>query len=199
MVAQAASPIKYHMVSIPPEYLRNYIPEARLFGDGRLVVASYHTSRTVRQAKLSPDQMRTLLGKFVNAGFFGWNDAYFSPLPYDNPITDYLTLNLLSGSKTVSSSMDSAPRVYKELFATLSSGADAAMSPLVPAEGTLMAVPTTDPAEDNWDAAGLQVDLSQTAQGVTITGADLQRAWELVNRDPFSPPPVSFKGKNYKI
>jgi len=43
IVAQAAHPIKHSLVSIPPEYTRNYIPEARLWGDGRIVWATYYS------------------------------------------------------------------------------------------------------------------------------------------------------------
>jgi hypothetical protein len=203
IIAQAVHPIRHYQPSISSDYTRNYIPEARLWGDGRILWASYGDSggpRTVMEGQLTPEQMTVLLKQFVDAGFFGWNNNYFSLLPYDNPPTDYLTINLLTAQKTVIVSMGNPPRAFNSLFATLNSGAGAQGKIFKPTQGTLIAIPiTTQTAEYNWDHENLNLDLSKAAEGIPVEGKALQLAWDVVNKNPYYPPPVSLNGVTYTI
>src|SRR5574341_1096981 len=55
----------------------NGIPDARLWGDGRLIWVEYDGSkRRVVSAALTAAEMTSLLQIFVEAGFFGWKDYY---------------------------------------------------------------------------------------------------------------------------
>lgn len=79
----------------------------------------------------------------MDAGFFGWKDAYSSILPYDNPPSDYLMVNLASAKKTVSVTMTEPPQGYADFFNQVSSGAGAAGALFSPAWATLIAEQTS--------------------------------------------------------
>jgi len=200
IVAQAAHPIKHSLVSIPPEYTRNYIPEARLWGDGRIVWATYYSSdgpRSVMEGRLTSEQMTAFFKQAIDVGFFGWNDNYFPLIPYENPPTDYLTINIRTAKKTVSNGMDTAPTAYKSLLNTLTNGPFAESKAFMPTHGTLIAIPTQNQAAINWDKENLNLDLSKAAQGIPVEGKVLQVAWEAVNKNPYYPPPVSQNRVSY--
>jgi hypothetical protein len=200
VVMQAARPIQHYQPSISPWYSRNYIPEGRVFGDGRVVwTGTSNGARVVLEGRLTPAEMTALLQQFLDAGFFAWDTSYFSWLPYDNPLTDYLTVRLRSGPKTVSVSMVEPPNGFRDLFSTLNSGAGAAGTPFQPQQATLMAVKTSDAAQYDWDAENFNLDLSQAASGIPVEGRALQMAWDVVNQNPFFPPPVRLNGSDYKL
>lgn len=103
VILEAARPIHSYHPSLSIDVMRNYVPEGRLFGDGRIVWASYAAdgARIVMEGRLAQEQVATLLLQCVDVGFFGWKASYSSLLPYDNPPSDYLTVNLSSMKKTV--------------------------------------------------------------------------------------------------
>jgi len=201
VIIEAASPIKQYHPSLSPDLTRNYIPEARVFGDGRVIWAVYAEdgSRTVFEGYLTRDQMTTLLQDFVDAGFFGWKEAYFSKLPYDNPPSDYLTVNLTSLSKTVRVSMAQPPEGYTELFNYISTGAGAEGKPFIPQNGTLILEETQEKALITWDQETYPLALNQAAAGIPLEGEALAAAWEIVNREPLAPPVVEIDGKAYRF
>lgn len=201
IVAQAATPIKSYHPTLLPDYTRNYIPEGRLFGDGHIVWATYADdgSRTVMEGYLTQEQMTSLLQDFIDTGFFSWDDAYTSRLPYDNPPSDYLTLNLKSVQKTVRVTMTEPPEGYRELFNRLSSGAGALGTPYQPKSGKLILEETQGEPLAIWDNEKYPLDLSKAADGLSLEGEALQVAWELVNLGPLAPPIVQIGEKNYKV
>jgi hypothetical protein len=143
--------------------------------------------------------MTTLLQDFVDAGFFGWKEAYFSKLPYDNPPSDYLTVNLTSLSKTVRVSMAQPPEGYTELFNYISTGAGAEGKPFIPQNGTLILEETQEKALITWDQETYPLALNQAAAGIPLEGEALAAAWEIVNREPLAPPVVEIDGKAYRF
>lgn len=201
VIVEAARPIRHHQVTLTEDYTRNYIPEARLWGDGRIIWCVYDGSgaRTVMQGSLTQTQVRTLLEDFVSANFFGWKEQYRSLMPYDNPSSDYLTVNLLSTQKTVSVSMTEGPEDYARLFALMSSGAGAHGAVFEPVEGTLIAVQASGEAAQNWDQENVSVDLAQAGSGVAVSGETLQLAWSVVNENPYFPPLVRQNGQTYAL
>jgi len=201
VIIEAASPIKQYHASLSPDLVRNYIPEGRVFGDGRISWAVYAEdgSRTVFEGYLTRDQMTDLLQDFVDAGFFGWKEAYFSKLPYDNPPSEYLTVNLTSLSKTVRVTMAQPPEGYTELFDRISTGAGAEGKPFVPQNGTLILEETAEEALITWDQETHPLALSQATAGIPLEGEALAAAWEIVNQEPLAPPVVEIDGKAYRF
>jgi len=201
IVAQAATPIKSYHPTLLPDYTRNYIPEGRLFGDGHIIWAIYADdgSRTVMEGFLTQEQMTSLLQEFIDAGFFIWEDVYSSKLPYDNPPSDYLTLNLKSFQKTVRVTMTEPPEGYRELFDRLSSGAGALGTPYQPVSGTLILEETQGEPFAIWDSETFPLELSKAADGLPLEGEVLQAAWDLVNLNPLAPPIVKIGENNYKV
>jgi hypothetical protein len=201
VVVRATRPIRHYQPSLSSDYTRNYIPDGQVFGDGRIVwtVYSPEGSRTVMEGRLTPDQMRALLQGFVDAGFFGWKARYASLMPYDNPSSDTLQVNLLSVQKPVTVAMVEPPAGFTDLFDRVATGAGAAEAVFEPAEATLIAVPSGEDAVYDWDAEGLTVDLFTAADGITVQGRILQVAWRVVNENPYFPPPVKMNGATYKI
>ena len=88
----------------------NYVPAARLWGDGRLVWTSYNSNggRSVQTRTLTPDEMRALIVRIEDEGFFGWNDQYSPSVVYDAPIT-CLRVSLTTTSKSVCEMISGAP------------------------------------------------------------------------------------------
>ena len=70
VIIEAANPIKQYHPSLSPDLIRNYIPEGRVFGDGRIIWAVYAEdgSRTVFEGYLTRNQMTDLLQDFVPYG-----------------------------------------------------------------------------------------------------------------------------------
>src|SRR6185503_11389969 len=70
-------------------YDPNGIPDAQLWGDGRLIWTEYTgPARRVLSAGLTSDEATSLVQSFVDAGFFGWKDHYDTGgIVYDAPST----------------------------------------------------------------------------------------------------------------
>ena len=57
----------------PTEIPYGYIPDFRIWGDGRIVwVINEDDTRKVFEGYLQPNEMKTLIEKFVDAGYFNW-------------------------------------------------------------------------------------------------------------------------------
>ncbi len=72
VIIEAASPIKQYHPSLSPDLTRNYIPEGRVSGDGRVIWAVYAEdgSRTVFEGYLTRDQMTDLIARFCRCWLF---------------------------------------------------------------------------------------------------------------------------------
>jgi hypothetical protein len=172
---------------VPMEVAVNYIPDATVWGDGRIVwvLQSAGGGRQVLEGRLSADEMRALLGQFVDAGFFGWDDSYAN---YN--VTDLasqcLTVSLTGEHKTVCEYYEGAPRAFHTLYDYVSGGAGAVGADYVPERGYVTAYPLTE-----FDPAGLQVwpwpaeaagfSLAEAGGGRWVEGEALQTAWTAVN------------------
>ncbi len=201
VILQAARPIQHYQPSIAPGYRRNYIPEARVWGDGRIVWTSYaaNGARTVLEGRLTQAQLRALLQQFVDAGFFNWKTSYTSWLPYDNPPSDYLMVRLRSEAKTVSVTMTEPPQGYETLFRLLNSGAGVEGKVFQPQQAILMAQETSATPQMDWTQENLNLNLAAAAKGLPVEGRALQRAWDAVNQNPFFPPAVQWQGAVYTL
>ncbi len=180
---------------VPQLAVTNYIPEAQIWGDGRIVwvVQEDTGSRSVFQAQLSPDEITELLEQLAKAGFFGWEPRYG-----DFTVTDLadqcLQVNLESGSTAVCEYYKGAPQAFHELYDLITSGAGKRGSIYTPEVGylTVRALGAAEQAapEDinlDWDAAGLNLRLDKVGDGEWIKGPGLELAWKAVNARPWLP------------
>ena len=173
---------------VPEEVMINYIPEAQVFGDGRIIWTqiSEDGQRSVLEGTLSTQQIEDLLQQAVDYGFFGWEELYTSPLsPSDLP-SQCLFIRLADLSRRVCEYYEGAPEEFHQLYETLKSGAGASSTEYVPEKGYVVArtVPTPDWTVPAWDAGTLGFSLSQASEGAWIDGEALEAAWSLVNQNP---------------
>lgn len=174
---------------VPMNYHQNYIPEVRVFGDGRVVWVEWQDARrTVLEGRLTQNELRTVLEEFSSAGFFGWENFYEpESMIYDAP-TATLRVNLLSISKSVSEYVEGAPANYDVLWARVASGAGAVGTPFEPESGYLLAWPlnsTNMLITHTWpDEAGLT--LSEVTAGRYVQGEALAAAWRIINENQYA-------------
>jgi hypothetical protein len=84
-----------------PAYIANDIPLCTLWGDGRLVWVNPLINQTeVLEARLSEDQIRTLIETVIRTGFYDWQNDLVPP-GIDNPVIESITLNLYDSTRTV--------------------------------------------------------------------------------------------------
>jgi hypothetical protein len=169
----------------------NYIPDALVWGDGRIiwVQSGEGGERRVLEGYLTPDQMRALLQRVVDAGFFGWQDKYAN-LTIADAAEKCLSVQLESQSKKVCEYAEGAPQAFHDLYAHLADGAGATGSDYVPETGYLTAYPLDlsnqpAPEADQWSAASLGLPLSEAVAGVWVEGEALKLAWNVVNANPW--------------
>jgi hypothetical protein len=185
-------------------YEPNAMPEARLWGDGRLVWVIYDGSgaRQVLAAMLTSDEVGHVLQGFVDAGFFGWDDHYSPGIVYDAPST-CLNVNLLTRSKSVCETLSGAPRAFGRLYGDLAAGAGQAGSAFVPERGYLSltdlgpALPAGSAVTAEWPAEALGVALADVAAtpGQWLEGEALAFAWGTTNAAPLYP--ILHEGEHY--
>jgi hypothetical protein len=177
---------------------RYYIPEVQLWGDGRILwVTRDGSGRRIMEGKLTSGQMRALLGQIVGAGFFDWEETYYTPGGHSFPFM-HLQVNLADRTKEIKVH-GGAPVPYPALVELLQSGAGAAGQPYVPARGFLTASPgPAGPTGTPWPA-GTSVTPDQVGAGIYIEGDALAFAWNLVNSNPTAPVYVQFGGQTYHI
>ena len=85
---------------------RYYIPEVQIWGDGRIIwVTKEGQRRQVLEGQLTTEEMEVLLRRFVDAGFFGWEDEYYTPGGYSLPRT-CLQVNLADRTKKSASTVE---------------------------------------------------------------------------------------------
>lgn len=178
-----------------------YIPEAQVWGDGRIVWASATGAggRTVLTGQLSPQQLTELLQSFVDEGFFSWQDNYQTYLGGTLRAT-HITVNISGASKTVTE-LQGAPAAYYDLLNALRVGAGALPNPYTPTRGYLTAkLFGGDPgALPQWPATAAGFTLDQVGSGRYIEGEPLAFAWALVNKGPNAPVYAQSNGQLYVI
>ncbi len=85
----------------PQAYFDNDVPLCTLWGDGRLVWVNLLSGRSeVLEARLTDDQIRSLIETIIRTGFYDWQNDIVPPST-DNPVLESLTLNLYDSSRTV--------------------------------------------------------------------------------------------------
>jgi hypothetical protein len=171
-------------------YEPNAVYQARLWGDGRLIWAAQDSQgrRSVFSASLTPDEMRSVLREFVDAGFFGWDKHYSPGLVYDAP-SACLRLSLASASHSVCETLSGAPRQFRPLYARLAGGAGGQAAPYLPDRAYLRLTPSGPSGSSQpWPATVTPTLAEVAAQGgAWIEGDALAFAWAAVNQDPLRP------------
>lgn len=177
---------------------RYYVPEVQIWGDGRINwVTEEGSGRRIWEGHLSTEEMEALLRRIVEAGFFSWEDEYYTPGGHSMPPM-HLMVNLAGRSKEMSEH-GGAPDAYYELEGLLRSGAGAEGHPYVPSRGYLTVEPLSlDLGGPEWPV-GAETTPDDVGEGMYIEGATLAFAWELVNRTPTAPIYVSYRGDAYRI
>jgi hypothetical protein len=180
---------------VPQLAVTNYIPEAQIWGDGRIVwvVQEDTGSRSVFQAQLAPEEVSALLEQIAGAGFFGW-EARYGDFTVSDLADQCLQVNLESGSTAVCEYYKGAPQAFHELYDFITSGAGKRGGIYTPETGYLT-VNELGPAVQagpidtsvDWDAAGLELSLDEVGDGVWIKGPALELAWQAVNARPWLP------------
>jgi hypothetical protein len=175
---------------VPMNYHQNYIPEVRVFGDGRIVWVEWQSgSRTVLEGQLTEAELRAVLEKFSSAGFFGWENFYEPDgVIYDAP-TSTLRVNLLSTSKSVSEYVEGAPAQYDGLWARVAHGAGAIGAEFMPENGYLFATlinGTNMFITHSWPDEATGLTLSEVTAGRYVQGEALAAAWRIINENQYA-------------
>ena len=182
-------------------YTLNYIPHARIYGDGRIIwVHERDWPRTVWQGQLNQVQMTNLLQGIIDMGFFGWKGS--SGLPLDNPPFDSLNITLNSASYLVYVA-GKRPEGFYTLFTQLHNGAGAeGKSEFVPEKGFLTAQPISTTFSDPlpiWQPDELGFSLAEVGDGKYISGAALEYVWAQVNLLPYYPNYLQDAAQAYEV
>jgi len=172
---------------VPQPQALNHIPDARIWGDGRIVWVERQkdASRVVRQGQLSKQELTQLARFVVEEGFFDWHEHYQPDNPPPDMPTSHITVNLADQSQTVSQYFGGAPagfwRIYDRIQTLVPDG-----EPLAPQRGWLRAWPhETDLPDDEmlpWPTdAGFTLS-EATDAGRWIKAPILTLVWDALNR-----------------
>lgn len=177
---------------------RYYVPEVQIWGDGRIIwVTQEGSGRRILEGQLSSEEMTVLLERIVEAGFFTWEDEYYTPGGHSMPPM-HLLVNLVDRSKEMSEH-GGAPDAYYELEELLRNGAGVEGHPFVPSRGYLTVEPlSVDLGGPEWPHDA-DVTPDEVGEGTYIEGQTLAFTWELVNQNPTAPVYVSYGGDAYRI
>jgi hypothetical protein len=183
---------------------RYYVPEVQVWGNGRIMwVVKERGSRRVLEGQLTTEQMKALLQRIVEAGFFGWEERYYVPGGHSFPFM-YLEVNLTRHSKEVAEH-GGAPEAFYELVELLEGGAAAEGHEYVPTRGYLTATGLGPPEqigatpEAQWPETTAGFALNEVGDGRYIEGEALAFAWQAVNQYTRAPVYVESKGDLYTI
>jgi hypothetical protein len=176
----------------PIQFVMNYIPDMTAWGDGRLIWVQTGSDgeRRVLEGRLTEAEMKALLQRFVDAGFFGWEASYADYSVTDMP-SQCLVVNLEVVGKSVCEYYRGAPAAFDRLYAEAARGAGAAGVDFVPERAYLTAYPLEsysppDPgAIPHWPAAA-GFTLAEAQAGRWVEGEALQVAWAAVNASVWS-------------
>ena len=175
-----------------PEFVRlNYIPDAQIWGDGRILWTQLdaNNQRRVLEGRLAQDRLAALLQGAVDQGFFGWKELYTDPnAPTDLP-TRCVYIQLQSGSRKACEYFSGAPQAFHDLYDQVAEGAGVSGLDFVPEKGYLTTYPqpnaSPNPAMPAWDAQAAGISLANAGKGAWIEGAALETAWKVLNQNPF--------------
>ncbi|MFQ5613508.1 MAG: hypothetical protein ACE5H9_15395 [Anaerolineae bacterium] len=168
----------------------NYIPDALIWGDGRILWVERNDlgQRRVLQGQLTLEQMAGLLQRAVEAGFFGWQDLYANQGVAD-AADQCLSITVGSQTKRVCEYFGGAPPAFHALYDYLAAGAEVNGVDYVPPRGYLTAYPldaTGNPPplfDSEWPSDSLGFSLGEALDGVWVEGEILQAAWAVVNNN----------------
>jgi hypothetical protein len=168
--------------------VNNYIPDAQIWGDGRIIWVEHTDSgeRRVLEGRLAPNQMRALLQRVVDDGFFSWQDYYVNRTVADAP-EQCLSIELERRSKKVCEYFEGAPQAFHDLYAYIAQGAEVTGTDYMPETGLLKANPLhfpeqfSPPVDWQWPTAALGMSLSEAVDGIWVEGAIFELAWRIVN------------------
>ncbi|MDY7075890.1 MAG: hypothetical protein SXV54_03095 [Chloroflexota bacterium] len=181
---------------------RYYIPKVQVWGDGRIIwVQREGARRRVLEGHLTTDQMKALLQRILEAGFFDWKDEYYT-LGGNSYPPMHLSVSLIGRSfaNVEVSEHGGAPDAYYELVGFLTSGAGAAGDDYAPERGYLTAAQEPTEADvPQWPDAAAGIALDQARDGRYVEGEALSFAWQMVNENPRAPVYVRSKGQVYSI
>jgi hypothetical protein len=184
----------------PAWMTENYIPEVQLWGDGRLLWVEHNSAggRRLLTGTLTPDQVRALLRRYVDAGFFDWDALYGD---YVDGSAQCINLALSSATKQVCEYYTGAPEAFHQLYAAAASGAGTLSAPYVPTRGYVTAYRqqfVIPPLGDNylvWPADALDLPLDQLSTGAWLDGEAFALAWRVVSGDTWQP--LTRQGETY--
>lgn len=192
---------------VPEVVVANYLPQAQVWGDGRIVwtQTGANNERIVLEGRLTPEQLASLLAKAKEIGFFEWQELFTDPMaPTDMP-SKCIAVTTAERSNRVCEYFQGAPQAFHDFYATLAGGVGVEGSPYTPTSGYLVArqVPGPDQAGEPgkypaWDVSALGASLAGAGEGLWVEGQALQTAWELVNENPWGPM-VEEDGKLYHL
>jgi len=167
---------------VPDAFLWSYIPEFRLYGDGRVVWSQWQDGRThVWEGTLTANEVTDLLEWIASKGFFGMEHHYSVKNPPTDLPTDCVSVNVAEGKRTVCEYHDGAPRGFGEIEGRLRAGADARdVHAYVPEIGWVVVEPIT------WDSTRepvawpqeLTPDPLAMGSGTWVKGEVLDFLWE---------------------
>jgi hypothetical protein len=167
---------------VPEAYRQSYIPEFRLYGDGRVLWAHEQDGRTeVREGRISPDEVTDLLAWIVDQGFFDLDDHYTVDEAPTDHASDCVRVHLTAMQKSVCEYYDGAPEAFDKVFGRLWNGANLPnLQPYQPESGWVMA------QRIDWDYSGEAAPWpeevapapSQIGQGRWVEGPALALLWQ---------------------
>jgi hypothetical protein len=173
---------------VPESFALNYLPDAQVWGDGRILWAQTSNSgeRRVLEARLTESEMKALFQRMMDDGFFGWQDNYADYTVTDMP-SKCLSVELTGKSKSVCEYYKGAPQAFHDLYAHIASGAGAAGADFVPEKAFLTAAPRTfsGPVQPDlhWPVDSLGFSLSEAVGGKWVEGEAAELAWRVVNKN----------------
>lgn len=177
---------------VPAIFLQNALPDAQLWGDGRLVWVVYREAgaRQVFEGRLSEVQIEDLLDEFEVAGFYTWDELYQNPMVADYP-TKCVAVNLVESTKQVCEYYEGAPQAFHDLYARLAGGAGLAETPFTPERAYVTSL-RLDTSQGDVSRVDLVwpadiAELHALESGGWLEGELLQAAWEAVNANPWGP------------
>lgn len=172
------------------EYVRNYVPEFQVWGDGRYIWVSHAEdgSRTVMESRLGAEELSAVLSRTASDGFFGWKERYANDAVAD--VADKcITIRLLRVEKQVCEYYEGAPPAFHRLFEDLAGGLDQKGHAYFPTRGfLLLSVFDADFVTPTlvWQDSALKL-AEVSPKGAWIVGEALTRLWEALNRQPWGP------------